>query len=61
MPLDTFSLRVLATERQKLKAVQDKISKAIEAKDVARLAGLAQPAAAIAQRLAILLDQQRIK
>ena len=60
MPLDKFSIGVLETERKKLRAVQDKLPQAIGARDIAKVSGLAQAAEKIANRLIIILDQQRL-
>ena len=57
MPLSKFHTNVLAVERKKLQAVQEKIPKALEARDWAKMTGLAQSAERIAARLVIMLDQ----
>ena len=57
MTISKFQAGVLETERRKLHAIQDKIPKALDAKDFARMTGLAQSAERVAARLVILLDQ----
>lgn len=56
--LSPFAARVLATERKKLQAVQEKLPVAIEQRKLAEVVGLAQAAERIAARLVILMDQE---
>ena len=57
MAISEFHASILETERRKLRAIQDKIPKALDTKDFARMTGLAQSAERVAARLVILLDQ----
>lgn len=56
-----FEKRVLETERKKLRAIQDKLPQAIEARNAGRVAGLAQAAERIAARLLILIDNMETR
>lgn len=57
--LSEFHRKVIEHERKKLRAVQDKLPKAIEDRNAARVAGLAQSAERIAARLLNILDNNR--
>ena len=57
MAIGKFQAGVLETERKKLRAIQDKIPKALDKRDFASMTGLAQSAERVAARLVILLDQ----
>ena len=59
MTISKFQAGVLEVERKKLRAIQDKIPKALDKRDFASMAGLAQSAERVAARLVILLDQIR--
>ena len=54
--LTPFQSRVIEIERKKLRAIQEKLPQAIEARDIGRVVGLAQAAERVAARLLILLD-----
>ena len=57
MTISKFQAGVLEVERKKLRAIQDKIPKALDKRDFANMTGLAQSAERVAARLVILLDQ----
>ena len=52
-----FQSKVIEVERKKLRAIQEKLPQAIEARNVARVVGLAQAAERVAARLLSLLDK----
>ena len=56
MAISEFQAGVLETERKKLRAIQDKIPKALDKRDFASMTCLAQSAERVAARLVILLD-----
>ena len=53
-----FRSRVKEAERKKLRAIQEKLPKAIADRNAARVAGLALSAERVAARLMCLLDQK---
>ena len=54
--LTPFQSRVIEIERKKLRAIQEKLPQAIEARDIGRVVGLARAAERVAARLLSLLD-----
>ncbi len=54
--LTPFQSRVIEIERKKLRAIQDKLPRAIESRNMGQVVGLAQAAERVAARLLILLD-----
>ena len=56
--MSQFTVNIIAHERKKLRAVQDKLAAGQGRENHARALGLAVAAATIAQRLLILLDNE---
>lgn len=54
--LTHFQSRVIEIERKKLRAIQEKLPQAIEARAMGQVVGLAQAAERVAARLLNLLD-----
>ena len=57
MTISKIQAGVLEVERKKLRAIQDKIPRALDTRSFASMTGLAQSAERVAARLVILLDQ----
>ena len=58
---EEFYAKVVAVERKKLQAVQDKLPVAIQERNVAKVFGLAQSAERIAAMLLCVLDATTLK